>query len=527
MPQPESANDGRDEIHAVLEKELACLPEKYRAVLVLCDLEGKPRRQAAQQLGWPQGTVASQLTRARALLAKRLTRQGLALSGASLAMLLSKNLAPAAVSAPLLVSTIRAANLLAAGQAVAAGAISTRVAILTEGMLKAMFVTKLKNVGTMLLVIALLGAGVGILPGWSSPAEQGKERVEAKSEETPLVPALDLLRTANSNAAAFDVKYLGKRIQVKGTLAKVEREDAPGGRRTYIAWLLAAGPSGQKCVACRFADPKPLAELHSGDALVVEGEVLGHRKGPPVDGSGAKNLGLSGGQFGMGGAFGGNLGAVGGFAGTGGGQLGGGLSGGQLVGGGLGGGQLSGGQLKGGGQLVGGGLGGGQLSGGGQFGVGGLGGGLQGVGGGQFGIGGKAMGIAGGFGGSVPNAEPAQYVELGSCKLVSVKKAVLSPSEAVQRLNEKVTVLMPVRAIEDRLEKQGDMYLYAEKISHGLDRLRIVITKDGAAQFPADDADGLAGRFKERTILVKGVVIVKDGQPLIEVNNASQIEFVE
>ena len=77
MPQPESANDARDEMQALLEKELASLPEKYRVVLVLCDLEGKPRRQAAQQLGWPQGTVASQLTRARALLAKRLTRQGL------------------------------------------------------------------------------------------------------------------------------------------------------------------------------------------------------------------------------------------------------------------------------------------------------------------------------------------------------------------------------------------------------------------------------------------------------------------
>jgi hypothetical protein len=40
---------------------LSRLPDKYRAVLVLCDLEGKTRTEAAVQLGLPEGTIASRL----------------------------------------------------------------------------------------------------------------------------------------------------------------------------------------------------------------------------------------------------------------------------------------------------------------------------------------------------------------------------------------------------------------------------------------------------------------------------------
>ena len=63
-----------------LDEELSRLPQQYRAVIVACDLEGKTRQQAARQLSWPEGTVASRLARARALLAKRLLRGAQVLS---------------------------------------------------------------------------------------------------------------------------------------------------------------------------------------------------------------------------------------------------------------------------------------------------------------------------------------------------------------------------------------------------------------------------------------------------------------
>jgi RNA polymerase sigma factor (sigma-70 family) len=64
------------ELWPVLDQELGRLAEKYRAAVVLCDLEGKTRRETARQLGWAEGTVASRLARGRSILAKRLARRG-------------------------------------------------------------------------------------------------------------------------------------------------------------------------------------------------------------------------------------------------------------------------------------------------------------------------------------------------------------------------------------------------------------------------------------------------------------------
>src|SRR5439155_2366644 len=88
MARPEAiAPAAPDELAAILDRELDALPDKYRAVLVLCDLEGKTRQEAAGRLGWPAGSVAGRLARARAMLARRLARRGLTLSGGAAAAL--------------------------------------------------------------------------------------------------------------------------------------------------------------------------------------------------------------------------------------------------------------------------------------------------------------------------------------------------------------------------------------------------------------------------------------------------------
>jgi RNA polymerase sigma factor (sigma-70 family) len=174
------------DVRPVLDQELDRLPDKYRAVVVLCDLEGKTRREAARHLGWPEGTVASRLASARTLLAKRLSRHGLSISGGALATVLSQN-ASACVATAVEASTTQAAAALAAGQA--AGLIPANILALTEGVMKSMFLTKLKIAGAVILAIAGLLGGLfthqKLADNAATPKKESPPQAAAKDKATP------------------------------------------------------------------------------------------------------------------------------------------------------------------------------------------------------------------------------------------------------------------------------------------------------------------------------------------------------
>jgi RNA polymerase sigma-70 factor (ECF subfamily) len=164
MPEPETLTQEREpDLEPHLDRELQRLPEKYRVPILLCDLEGKTYKEAARQLGCPEGTLAARLARARAMLAQRLTRQGLAVTGSALAAILTATRAEACVPTALMSSTIQAASLSAAGPA-AASLVSTNVAALTEGVMHTMLLSKLKLTAAVALVIGIVGTGTGLLP---------------------------------------------------------------------------------------------------------------------------------------------------------------------------------------------------------------------------------------------------------------------------------------------------------------------------------------------------------------------------
>lgn len=186
MPEPEAVEPELwHDLQPVLDQELSRLPDKYRVAIVLCDLEGKSHKEAARQLGWPQGTLSGRLARGRKLLAGRLARHGFAVSGGALAGLLPQH-ASGSVPASLVSSTVKAASLLAAGQAAVAGLISVQAAALTKGVVMTMLLNKLKLV-TLVLMVAAAVSGAGLFYR-TQAAEPAKEPPKPATSQTSTEP---------------------------------------------------------------------------------------------------------------------------------------------------------------------------------------------------------------------------------------------------------------------------------------------------------------------------------------------------
>ncbi len=168
VPEPDRWHD----LEPLLDRELSRLPDKYRVAIVLCDLEGKTGKEAARHLRLSEGTLATRLRTARAMLARRLARHGVAGSVGALAAALSRE-AAAGVPASAALTTIKAASLLAAGQAAATGVISANVAGLTHEVLTTMFVTKLRFAAVVVLAASLIGLGTTAAAYRALASDQG------------------------------------------------------------------------------------------------------------------------------------------------------------------------------------------------------------------------------------------------------------------------------------------------------------------------------------------------------------------
>jgi RNA polymerase sigma factor (sigma-70 family) len=153
-PRPDAQPVVPDDLREILDAELKGLPDKYRAPIVMCDLLGLTTLEAATEVGCPPKTLGTRLTRGRSLLAERLTRRGVAVPAAALALALGES-AKGAVSPALVTSTSQLAN-------GSSAAVTPAVAALTTGVTNAMFSLPIK-------VAVILAGGflalVGLHPG--------------------------------------------------------------------------------------------------------------------------------------------------------------------------------------------------------------------------------------------------------------------------------------------------------------------------------------------------------------------------
>jgi RNA polymerase sigma factor (sigma-70 family) len=137
------------DLRPVLDEELNRLPEKYRAPLVLCYLEGKTNDQAASQLGWSRGKVAGKLSRGRDLLRDRLARRGLSLSSVALGGMFLQGTAHAApVPAALTGAVLQMGT--------QGGLASAKIMTLAEGVAQGPALLSTKALG-VLTAVALAG----------------------------------------------------------------------------------------------------------------------------------------------------------------------------------------------------------------------------------------------------------------------------------------------------------------------------------------------------------------------------------
>jgi len=147
-----------DDLSEVLDEELRALSAPYQSAIILCDLQGQSRKQAAATLKIAEGTLSSRLAEGRQKLAVRLRRRGVEVSATALAVTLGQSAAQASLPAPLIVTTVKAAALPLTGQA-AAGVVSANTLTLVSGVLNGMLLAKVKAAVLALLgLCALVGA---------------------------------------------------------------------------------------------------------------------------------------------------------------------------------------------------------------------------------------------------------------------------------------------------------------------------------------------------------------------------------
>jgi len=209
-PQPP---DDTADLRRALDEELAQLPEKYLAAVVLCELEGASRAAAARQLGIPEGTLSSRLAHARKVLAERLSKRGITAGATGLFAALGGT-GTAHVLTTLALITVTSSVAFAPGAPVPLGA-ATAASTLATGVLKTMFASRLR-LSVAALALALAGTGGAVAYQYPAPPAPAAPSVPLAPNSFPAADPFNPVAFAQPKAEP-------KKVPAKG----IEDDDVP------------------------------------------------------------------------------------------------------------------------------------------------------------------------------------------------------------------------------------------------------------------------------------------------------------
>ncbi len=208
---------GRNDLGPVLHEEIERLPDRLKAPVVLCYLEGLTHDQAADHLNCPVGTVRSRLARGRERLRRGLIRRGFAPPPSA-----DPTHPPLAALPPAMAALAIHAARLASGRATV-GPVARWLIFLSESVLKPMTIHPLKSAAAVLLATGAIAAGLGATSGQEPSKEAERQVAERRHEATE---ARFEALSAESRSLRLRVEELERRLETFESRGKASR---PGG----------------------------------------------------------------------------------------------------------------------------------------------------------------------------------------------------------------------------------------------------------------------------------------------------------